>query len=335
MNKSKKLYGGYVRLIITGITFMCFSVWLGVVEYNETLAKFPYSDLIAESQHQLMTFENNRDFSFAVLGDNKRHLGIYSKMLDKIQSDPEIDFLLTTGDMVPTGSAEQFKDFVSVTKDHLKKPFLPTCGNHDIEVAGDSNYKDIFGPLFYHFKVGLWHFFSIDTTRPITDEQFAKIGNYLDSLDDSEKVAFYMHIPPMSPKGINHSLEKVDADRLMKFMKQQHVDYFFAGHVHGFFEGVYQGIPWTITGGAGANMKGNDPKHYFYHYVKVTVKGDQLTTTAVRFDRSKNRKRVGTFIKTVQLEYGEILLMFISALSGLYLLILLFSIIKLKRGRKA
>jgi hypothetical protein len=38
-----------------------------------------------------------------------------------------------------------------------------------------------------------------------------------------------------------------------------------------------------ITGGAGAELMGTDPEHYFYHYVIVHVAGEQVSTSIVRF----------------------------------------------------
>ena len=50
----------------------------------------------------------------------------------------------------------------------------------------------------------------------------------------------------------------------------------FAGHIHGYFAGEWDGVPYTITAGAGAPLYGTDPKHFFHHYLKVTLQGGEV-----------------------------------------------------------
>ena len=64
--------------------------------------------------------------------------------------------------------------------------------------------------------------------------------------------------------------------------KKYRVSHIFAAHIHSFFEGQWDGVPYTITAGAGAKLYGADPQHFFYHYTKVTVKGDRVQTQVHR-----------------------------------------------------
>jgi hypothetical protein len=67
---------------------------------------------------------------------------------------------------------------------------------------------------------------------------------------------------------------------------------------------VWEGISYTITGGAGGKLQGNDPEHFFHHYVKVHVDNGKVMT-AVRPIDSENV--VESFIELMEdfvLEWG-------------------------------
>ena len=87
-----------------------------------------------------------------------------------------------------------------------------------------------------------------------------------------------MHIPLFDPRGgeNHHCLRPELAAKLLALFKKYKVTYIFAAHIHDYYTGTWDGIPYTITGGAGAKLYGSDPEHAFYHYLKVTIKGDQV-----------------------------------------------------------
>ena len=49
----------------------------------------------------------------------------------------------------------------------------------------------------------------------------------------------------------------------MALFKKYKVTHIFAGHIHGYYTGTWDGMPYTITGGAGAQLYGSDPEHVF------------------------------------------------------------------------
>jgi hypothetical protein len=60
------------------------------------------------------------------------------------------------------------------------------------------------------------------------------------------------------------------------------VTHVFAGHIHSYFSGNWDGIPCTITAGAGAPLYGTDPEHFFYHYLEVTLKEGKVSLQVQR-----------------------------------------------------
>ena len=82
----------------------------------------------------------------------------------------------------------------------------------------------------------------------------------------------------------NHSLSnKQNAQEFINLMEKYKVDTVFASHVHAYFDETKNGINYVITGGAGSELWGIDPDHYFNHYIKVEVDGDKISKEVIRF----------------------------------------------------
>ena len=67
----------------------------------------------------------------------------------------------------------------------------------------------------------------------------------------------------------------------MALMDEQDVDHVFAGHIHAFAQGERDGVVYTITGGAGAPLYRSEHAQATYHYLRVTVVGDQVSIEVV------------------------------------------------------
>ena len=81
--------------------------------------------------------------------------------------------------------------------------------------------------------------------------------------------------------------------------------HFFASHIHGYFSGAWEGVPYTITGGAGARLHGKDPEHFFHHYIKVHVSGSRLEMEVKRINIEKTKlKDFLSFMKDFGPEWG-------------------------------
>ena len=94
----------------------------------------------------------------------------------------------------------------------------------------------------------------------------------------------FLHVPLFDPRGgeNHHCLPEATGRRLAALFRQYRVTHIFAGHIHSYFSGNWDGVPYTITGGAGAPLYGTDPKHFFYHYLKVTLQGGEVQVEVQR-----------------------------------------------------
>ena len=66
-------------------------------------------------------------------------------------------------------------------------------------------------------------------------------------------------------------------------MEKFEVDYVFSGHVHCYFRQVINGVTYITSGGAGAQLKCPDA---FYHYVRVSVKGEEIVDSVIKVKKN-------------------------------------------------
>ena len=93
-----------------------------------------------------------------------------------------------------------------------------------------------------------------------------------------------MHVPLYDPrKGEDHCLRDLNfAKRLNDLFDRSNITMLFCSHIHAYYRGVWGKTSYIITGGGGAELAGSDPAHYFYHYVKVTVRNNSVKYSVVR-----------------------------------------------------
>ncbi len=239
---------------------------------------------------------NPKDFSFAVFGDNKGNSSFFEPLIQDIDQDKGIAFAIDVGDLVNDGKTEQFHHFLNQVQRSTKIPFLTAIGNHDLSNNGSSNYRDVFGSTYYSFQVGQCSFFVLDATTEATFDKTERqwLENELSKAKGSRCRFVFMHVPLFDPRG--SGFKKCFEERCRKdfsdLFKRYNVTHVFASHIHGYFSGVWEGIPYTITGGAGASLQGTDPGHFFHHYVKVHVDNGKVDLQVRRINR---KNAVGTF----------------------------------------
>jgi Calcineurin-like phosphoesterase len=261
--------------------YLCLLCLIGVeVWFNST--SLPTQHWIAENLRKIRA-EGSNDFSFAVFGDNKNSHSIFPELLRKVDQDHDIKFALDMGDLVFDGEMEKYRYFINQVRDNIKKPFLTAIGNHEIGERGRGLYYDLFGPFYYSFQIGGTYFIVLDDADEIGLDpwQQAWLEKALKKSQGYTTRFVFMHVPLFDPRGwgYHHGLPETEARSLLKLFKQNNVSHLFASHIHGYYEGQWEGIPYTITGGAGAELAGKDPKHDFFNYIKVGVKGNTVDVT--------------------------------------------------------
>jgi len=262
-----------VRIILA---FLCILVFIVITVWNSYHA-VPIHNWNQREISRISVADPN-DFSFAVMGDNKGNRSFFEPLLRDIDHDKEIVFAIDDGDLVRKGRVGLFRRFLHQVQENLAIPFLVAIGNHDLNKSSPHthNYQEIFGPTYYSFQVGQGYFIVLDA---VTEAGFDKterrwLEQELQRGQTAKARFVFMHVPVFDPRGgiFHKSLPDDDQKDLLDLFRRYKVTHLFASHLHGYFSGVRAGVPYTLTGGAGARLQGKDPEHFFHHYVKVNVR---------------------------------------------------------------
>jgi len=282
---TKKIFKEHPIKII--LAALCVLLFIGITVWH-SYAPVPVHN---RNQRELsrITVVDPNDYSFAVMGDNKGNRSVFEPLLQDIGHDKAIAFAIDCGDLVRKGKVGLFRRFLAQVQGNLAIPVLVAIGNHDLDNNGSSNiYRDIFGPTYYSFQVGQGYFIVL---AAITEAGFDKTERqWLEQELQKGRTAkarfVFMHVPPFEVRGgtYHKSLPDKDQKDLLDLFRRYKVTHLFASHLHGYFSGVQAGVPYTITGGAGARLQGKDPEYFFYHYVKVHLRDGKADVTVRRID---------------------------------------------------
>jgi Icc protein len=223
-------------------------------------------------------------FVFAVLGDVQRAIGEVNEVFARMNEDPEISFVVSSGDLVNTGSRdelEQFQDELAL----LRVPYFSTVGNH--ELGGTPRaWHELFGPFNVHFSHrGVVFSLVDDGNATIDPDVYGWLDGWLDDARDATHAVF-MHIPPLDPVGVRGGgfRSRKEAAKLMQRLAEARVDALFLGHIHSYYAFSAAGVPSYISGGGGAIPERFDGIGRHYLRVRASRKRGIEDVAVVRVD---------------------------------------------------
>ena len=222
------------------------------------------------------------------------------------------EFAVVAGD-VDQGVGDSYESkFFGVYADMLKSTCHYTAlGNHDIIADGGSTYLDAFvlptnNPQqvenYYTFTWGNCKFICLDSNIPynIGSDQHNFLLDELKCNDREWLFVFFHHPPwtnawdfsyyiPFQPFYQYEGNVDMRSD-LVPYFEQYGVDYVLNGHAHCYQRGIYNGVHYLISGGAGTttldmNTNSNSPniqkEAYVNHFVRFDVQGDTIIYLAI------------------------------------------------------
>ncbi len=212
---------------------------------------------------------------FAVVGDSQGRAEVWTRVISAVNAARPA-FLIHCGDMTPSGTDEQYRDFVEQARS-LRMPWHAVPGNHDVRSGGAERFTRFTGKArYYSFVEKGYRFIGLDTSSGAVDpEQLAWLER---ELDQSGPKFVFMHIPLLDPRpGEDHCLLDSDqASTLHESFRQHGVLAVFSGHVHMFAREERDGVTYVTTGGAGALLHAAPSDGGFFHYTLVRVDGTKL-----------------------------------------------------------
>jgi PKD repeat protein len=264
--------------------------------------------------------------TFVVLSDTQDQLPLFSQserfklVADSIAAQPDVAFVLITGDLVNDGSdLANWNRFFDAGRLMLADTTLYTAlGNHEED---DALHHDIFSlPSYYSFDCGDAHFTVLDSNTDISTQTA-----WLDSdLDTGQAWKFVVFHHPLYTSDVNHFGGWANLRVEWEGLLQTHgVDAVWNGHAHAYERYLENGIQYMVMGtGGGPLYQLSAEKYDGYQnslenslaYAKVTVDPTAGTSTVqiVRVaDISTDGGQVttlypqNTVLETVVLTHGE------------------------------
>lgn len=215
-------------------------------------------------------------FRFIVMGDSRSNYEVWSNIIAHISElRPKPLFIVNSGDLVPRGYAGQFAGYFVPPLLQTNIPFFVAIGNHDCGVRDSAyEFRYLFGnsSLNYYFDYGKFRFIMLDNASRLNEngESLPWFEKVLSGTPKDASIIVFAHQPPpIVERWVWHAWDQTKcAEKFVELIKKYHVKHVFLGHIHCYSTATVDGIPYTVSGGGGAELymrygeKGN-----VHHYI--------------------------------------------------------------------
>ena len=90
------------------------------------------------------------EYQVAIISDPQQYPGTFEDLIKHVNTLPEVDFILLTGDLADTGVKAEY-EWVCKVMEKAKQPIFAVIGNHDALAFGKEIWAKVFGPEDYSF----------------------------------------------------------------------------------------------------------------------------------------------------------------------------------------
>ncbi len=243
----------------------------------------------------LKKIKNSKNIkSFIVLGDPKTSIIILNKTIKTINEKEKVNFIALLGDITNRSSLEEYLLFFKVIKGS-RTPIFIIPGNHDVYKCGRAIFYKLFGSYYFSFNSNNAYFIFLDTSSK--NQAFPFEMKWLkEELQKARRYKYrfaFMHIPPFDPRNKKeHCIRNYNYSKnLTKLLKRYKVTMIFCSHIHSFLKGVFNGVPFVITGEAG--------KPSGFQYIKVNLNNSSLQTYPVHIEITEIEKVLNYLISQI------------------------------------
>lgn len=189
---------------------------------------------------------------FAVMGDIQGAMPEVDEVFARIDAEPGVRFVVSTGDIVDRGQEAEYELFERQLAT-LDVPFYSTIGNHELFDDVDRWYRR-YGRANVHFRFRAVTFTLIDSASATIDPA---VDRWLDAwLAEAagDLHLFGTHYPPVDPVGVRQGsfASRREGQALLARLAAAGVDLTVYGHIHTYVGFDNAGIPAYISGGGGA-----------------------------------------------------------------------------------
>ncbi|MFM2417276.1 MAG: hypothetical protein RL385_1999 [Pseudomonadota bacterium] len=219
-----------------------------------------------------------------MLSDIQRAVGDVDEVFARINADPDIRFVVSTGDLGNTGIRAELERFQLALRG-LAVPFFTTAGNHEMG-APPRIFHELFGAFNSHFVFRGVHFSFVDSGNATIDPAvYDRLGVWLEEARDKTHVVC-THVPPLDPVGFRSGAfrSRNEAAKLVAMLGRGAVDALFLGHIHSYYAFSSASIATYISGGGGAVPERFDGIGRHYLRVHASQNGGVHEVALVRID---------------------------------------------------
>jgi len=224
------------QIIIVLILLLQITACDDIFEYSPYVINFngDETNLTQKNIDRLLSTEVPDTIIIALTGDSHRFYDESERMVNKINKEYDINFLIHNGDFSDYGIPQQYQ-WSNEIYSALNAPYFVVIGNHDLVSNGEESYKEMFGSLNFSFIYGSYKFIFINTNS----REFEFNGNVPDinwlkqeikPSQEFEKTVLVFHTPPFD--------EDFDSELEDEFMNElrsaNNVLFTTHGHLHSF-----------------------------------------------------------------------------------------------------
>ncbi|WP_417741566.1 glycosyltransferase [Salipiger sp.] len=266
------------RKILSLLLAVNVAVLLAVLGYKIYLyANAPIGSALLVSQIERIeeTALDRDTLSFAVVGQVNNSIGVFEERILPRINLSEADFMVSAGNIVSAGGEDKYRAILG-TLGHLRKPYLLTFGQNEVEDFGAGRFYQRFGPYFYSVSLDAARLVFLDATgRTPTDWQERWLRDILDARDERPIIVFLGH-PLLDP--VPETLFEPDTGawsepeartRLLELLQRLGADVVISAGASTYSDQTVDGIRHIVTGGAGGLVLNDDTS--FYHYLTLKV----------------------------------------------------------------
>ncbi|WP_397446047.1 metallophosphoesterase family protein [Polaribacter sp. R77954] len=206
----------------------------------DTIFEYTVYDADVKEEHKNTTTKNlealnkikvnSQNFKFAFLTDSHYFYDNLKTVVDDINKNNEILFLLFGGDITEQALLKEYEIFYDIMAD-LQKPYFTVIGNHDYNSNGNLIYSRIFGDYNYTFQFNNNKFILFDDIvwESKKSPDFEWLSLELKDRNSFNEVFVIAHIPPNG----DQFTEEMSAT-YKTIMSQNNVPLSMHGHTHSY-----------------------------------------------------------------------------------------------------
>lgn len=203
----------------------------------------------------------------ATIGDlhivDSRSVGIVGRAVNRINNDPDIDFVVVLGDLTDNGTLPQM-NLALQALERLEKPYYCVPGEHDLNAAAadpSANFRRTFEKTQWRMNTEGWGFIGLDTCGAggdppaVAPDRLEWLEDQLRHTNRNKPLAVLTH-HPLNPGSKGELV--ANAEAVLALFEGHNLRLVASGHYHGNQAEERNGIHFTTTAACSSAVDNDD-----------------------------------------------------------------------------